>query len=370
MTALSGAHVRIGGDPRYLEAFKHLCQELAKLNHPACPDVDWERVESFCLALFKKNGVDLQSAVAFVLAHGHQRGVDGLVQGFALLEGLLGRWPAIWPGADATRMEILDWLYQHVLVMLRGLNLPPTSLSALLQLQAQLNRLQVLLLGHVERRPDDLRTLQQCIAGLLGQLERSRLPIPGMLPVSRSGEVERVMPLYILPPAPPPSLFVIEPRPGKVRMALGIGIAGLLFVLAGWAGWSHWRADEAARLPEPTQLSSLTLFDAGSAELRSDSSMALANALVQILGRPGSLIVITGHADNTGDNARNRVLSRDRAEAVRAWMQRMSYIPDECFVIRDAADSQPVASNDSEPGRAANRRVDIRLVPQARGCGT
>ncbi|MCY1458136.1 hypothetical protein D9M71_754930 [compost metagenome] len=46
----------------------------------------------------------------------------------------------------------------------------------------------------------------------------------------------------------------------------------------------------------------------------------------------------------------------------------MGDIPDSCFAVQGFADSQPIASNDSEAGRAANRRVDIRLVPEVGAC--
>jgi type VI secretion system protein VasL len=49
-------------------------------------------------------------------------------------------------------------------------------------------------------------------------------------------------------------------------------------------------------------------------------------------------------------------------------MQRMGDIPDSCFAVQGVAANQPIASNDTESGRAANRRVDISLVPQAGAC--
>ncbi|MEE1925806.1 type VI secretion system ImpA family N-terminal domain-containing protein [Pseudomonas sp. 148P] len=368
MTAVFATSARIGGDPRHLDAFKHLCRELERLSHPACPDVDWLRVESLCLVVFKENGVDLQSTVAFTLAQGNLRGVEGLVQGFALLEGLAGQWPDIWPTTDATRLEILDWLYRQVLVLLRGLGGLATGVASLQQLQTQVHRVQGLLLGHVDQLPATWPSLQQYIAALLQQLERGRLPLPGLPPTFRAGEPERVMPVFILPPAPAPAPVFIAPRRRKARIAWGLGVAGLLVVLAGGAYWQA-QLREAMRLPEAVSLDSLAVFDAGSAEFRDDATKPLMHALVQLKVKPGWLIVITGHADNTGNSTRNQALSRDRALAVRDWMQRMSPIPDDCFAIRDAADSQPVASNDNELGRAANRRVDIQLVPQAGVCG-
>ncbi len=55
--------LKTGGDPRALADFTALRGELNKLAHPARPDVDWVRVEQLCLALFRQNGVELQTAV-------------------------------------------------------------------------------------------------------------------------------------------------------------------------------------------------------------------------------------------------------------------------------------------------------------------
>ena len=106
-------------------------------------------------------------------------------------------------------------------------------------------------------------------------------------------------------------------------------------------------------------------FTPGSAEIKPDSTRLLINTLAEIKARPNNLIVITGHSDTTGDTAQNLHLSQARAMVVRDWMQRMGEIEERCFAVQGVADSQPVASNETEAGRAANRRIDIRLMPHA-----
>nr|WP_225911453.1 OmpA family protein [Pseudomonas lactucae] len=115
-------------------------------------------------------------------------------------------------------------------------------------------------------------------------------------------------------------------------------------------------------------MDSLSLFATGSAQLKPGSTKILINALVDIKAQPGWLIVIAGHTDATGDPQNNLRLSRARAAAVHAWMQQMGGIPDSCFAVQGFGASQPIARNDTEAGRAANRRVDIRLVPEAGAC--
>jgi len=116
------------------------------------------------------------------------------------------------------------------------------------------------------------------------------------------------------------------------------------------------------------RLDSLSLFSTGSAQLKPDSTKVLITALVGIKAQPGWLIVIAGHTDSTGNAENNLLLSRARAAAVRDWMQRMGEIPDSCFAVQGFGATQPIASNDTENGREANRRVDIRLVPEVGAC--
>lgn len=134
---------------------------------------------------------------------------------------------------------------------------------------------------------------------------------------------------------------------------------------------AHQRPPQApalAKIPAPVRLDSLSLFGTGSAELKPGSTKVLINALVNIKAQPGWLIVIAGHTDVTGSPEQNLELSRARAASVRDWMQRMGDLSDTCFAVQGFGASQPVASNDTEVGRAANRRVDIRLVPEVGAC--
>ena len=122
--------------------------------------------------------------------------------------------------------------------------------------------------------------------------------------------------------------------------------------------------------PQPTiaQLDSLALFDSGKAALKPGSTHVLINALIGIRARPGWLIVISGHTDNTGDPGFNQQLSLKRAEAVRNWMRDTGAIAESCFAVQGYGVSRPVATNDTPEGRATNRRVEIHLVPQADAC--
>ena len=116
------------------------------------------------------------------------------------------------------------------------------------------------------------------------------------------------------------------------------------------------------------RLDSMSLFDSGKSVLKAGSTKMLVNSLVDIKAKPGWLIVVSGHTDNTGNPPLNQTLSLKRAEAVRDWMRDTGDVPESCFAVQGYGESRPVATNDTPEGRALNRRVEISLVPQANAC--
>ena len=120
--------------------------------------------------------------------------------------------------------------------------------------------------------------------------------------------------------------------------------------------------------PQTVRLNSMSLFDSGKFQLKSGSTKVLVNALVGIKAKPGWLIVVSGHTDNTGSSTLNQQLSLKRAESVRDWMRDTGDVPESCFAVQGYGESRPIATNDTPEGRAANRRVEISLVPQANAC--
>ena len=121
-------------------------------------------------------------------------------------------------------------------------------------------------------------------------------------------------------------------------------------------------------VPKIVRLDSMSLFDSGRSVLKAGSTKMLVNSLVGIKAKPGWLIVVSGHTDNTGNPQLNQPLSLKRAEAVRDWMRDAGDVPVSCFAVQGYGESRPVATNDTPEGRALNRRVEISLVPQANAC--
>jgi len=112
----------------------------------------------------------------------------------------------------------------------------------------------------------------------------------------------------------------------------------------------------------------MSLFDSGKFVLKAGSTKMLVNSLVGVKAKPGWLIVVSGHTDNTGTPQLNQTLSLKRAEAVRNWMRDTGDVPESCFAVQGYGESRPIATNDTPEGRALNRRVEISLVPQANAC--
>ena len=71
---------------------------------------------------------------------------------------------------------------------------------------------------------------------------------------------------------------------------------------------------------------------------------------------------VVGHTDSIGSDSYNMELSRKRADSVARYLQSRG-VEWNRLVVSGAGKSQPVASNDTEAGRAENRRVEITLVP-------
>lgn len=86
----------MGGDPCTYKESGELQAEMSKLTHPARPDVDWRQVEKLCLALFRQNGVELQTLVCYVLAITRRQGLAGMADGLGSLDILLQRWADFW----------------------------------------------------------------------------------------------------------------------------------------------------------------------------------------------------------------------------------------------------------------------------------
>lgn len=75
-----------------------------------------------------------------------------------------------------------------------------------------------------------------------------------------------------------------------------------------------------------------------------------------------TIIEVAGHTDSVGSDSYNQGLSVRRAEAVGNYLMSRG-LDRNRFIITGAGKTRPIASNDTEAGRAMNRRVELTLVP-------
>lgn len=102
-------------------------------------------------------------------------------------------------------------------------------------------------------------------------------------------------------------------------------------------------------------------FDTNSTELRSESHIEL-DRLVEIMKHnPALRIEIGGHTDNVGSAEYNKKLSEGRAQSTVSYLISKG-IDIERITAKGYGLSQPVADNNSEEGRALNRRIEARIV--------
>ena len=103
-------------------------------------------------------------------------------------------------------------------------------------------------------------------------------------------------------------------------------------------------------------------FDFGKANLKSQFYPALDNVASTLAEFNQTIVEVSGHTDSVGSDAANQTLSVQRANAVGNYLIGRGLVR-ERFEIVGFGETRPVASNDSDSGRALNRRVEIRVVP-------
>jgi OOP family OmpA-OmpF porin len=102
-------------------------------------------------------------------------------------------------------------------------------------------------------------------------------------------------------------------------------------------------------------------FQGGSADL-SATGMALLDEILQALQANLNVpVTIHGHASSEGSSTVNLKLSEDRAAAVRDYLVARGADPNR-FIVIGHGDTQPVASNSTEEGRARNRRIEFEAL--------
>ena len=94
----------------------------------------------------------------------------------------------------------------------------------------------------------------------------------------------------------------------------------------------------------------------GNVQRETESDQVLSDVLAVLAANADWRLRIEGHTDNAGDTAANLELSNARAAAVATWLTGKG-IDAGRVSVAGLGDTQPVADNATEDGRARNRRV-------------
>jgi outer membrane protein OmpA-like peptidoglycan-associated protein len=151
-------------------------------------------------------------------------------------------------------------------------------------------------------------------------------------------------------------LFVTPPGGQEQIFALSDYAAGLSSALQSVDA-------RATREGIRVNLDAAVLFDTNRHDLKPRAKEAIASVVKVIAAYPKSAVEISGHTDSVGETEPNQKLSERRAEAVRAALESAGLPGGVRLTTTGFGESQPIATNETEKGRALNRRVEILIRP-------
>ena len=123
-------------------------------------------------------------------------------------------------------------------------------------------------------------------------------------------------------------------------------------------GVSVIRDGDSIRLIMPGNIT----FKTDSADINAGFYSTL-NSVAKVLNKyDNSTVMVLGYTDSTGSAEYNQTLSRQRANAVAAYLQGQG-VKSSRFEIMGLGSSNPIASNSTAEGRQQNRRVEIKIIP-------
>ncbi len=165
-----------------------------------------------------------------------------------------------------------------------------------------------------------------------------------------------------------------DPRIGAL---IGAGIGGLTGAAVGkymdqqeaelraqlqGTGVSVTRVGDQIILNMPSNIT----FDIDSATVQSSFNETLVSVGLVLKKFNKTIVDVYGHTDDTGSDAHNQDLSQRRSVAVATILANQG-IDQRRFYIEGKGESDPIASNATETGRAQNRRVEIQISPISNG---
>jgi outer membrane protein OmpA-like peptidoglycan-associated protein len=119
-------------------------------------------------------------------------------------------------------------------------------------------------------------------------------------------------------------------------------------------------ADNQLKLNIPSDIS----FDTGRADIKANLRPILDQFAQGLTGQPNTEIRIVGHTDSTGSDAINNPLSVNRAASARDYLVSRG-VDSRRIQIDGRGSREPIADNNTDAGRAKNRRIEIFLAERA-----
>ena len=119
-------------------------------------------------------------------------------------------------------------------------------------------------------------------------------------------------------------------------------------------------SDNQLKLNIPADIS----FDTGRSDIKSNLRPILDQFANGLQNQPNTEVRIVGHTDNTGSDAINNPLSLRRAESARDYLSSRG-VDSRRVAVAGRGEYEPIADNNSDAGRARNRRVEIYLAERA-----
>lgn len=190
------------------------------------------------------------------------------------------------------------------------------------------------------------------------------------IPIDKAKELVLAKYQAMAPYAPEP-VVVEAPKPAEVKHALPDGVTVVSPPGSLEDQLVQFIQDGERKVDKDTWYNfDRVVFDTGKSALLPDSDVQLQNLVAILKAFPEVEIKVGGYTDNQGDKEANKKLSTDRAEAV---VKRLVELGIDKARIKSEGygDKNPVASNDTEEGRAQNRRMALRVTkkPEAKDAG-
>ena len=118
--------------------------------------------------------------------------------------------------------------------------------------------------------------------------------------------------------------------------------------------------DDESVIEKLPKVGALILFDYNSDRIK-DESKSLLREYGKALQGPlkDAVLIVAGHTDGIGSDRYNLDLSNRRAEAIKKFIVAEFQIADRRLIVKPYGKSKPIAPNETEEGRAQNRRVEF-----------